>query len=330
MSALVQTIKRQQAAADPLQSAFVSANAGAGKTRVLTNRVARLLLADAPPDRILCITFTKAAAAEMASRLFEMLGAWSLADDDDLNEALDALEGRAANGSRETARDGDALIKARRLFARALETPGGLKIQTIHSFCESVLRRFPLEAGLPPGFRVMEEADAFSLKEAALGQLAQRALNDDALGAMIDRLSAVRFKGDLRSALMSSARGMSDTQEIAAVIRNALQLDEDIDADDLRDGFFAQIDADQWAGISAAMAQGGANAKKHNALPMEAYGRARDRAEKWRALETLFLTAAGDPRKKFGDKKTEAAAPGAGDYLLSLQEQFITYQDKLA
>ncbi|MEO0878928.1 MAG: UvrD-helicase domain-containing protein, partial [Pseudomonadota bacterium] len=153
-----QAVKAQRRAADPAQSAMVAANAGSGKTRVLTDRVARLLLNGAAPDRILCITYTKAAAAEMAHRLFELLGAWALADDDTLTEKLNALEG--ADNTQRAPRE---LARARKLFARALETPGGLKIQTIHSFCENVLKRFPLEAGAPPGFSVLDEREAKAL-----------------------------------------------------------------------------------------------------------------------------------------------------------------------
>jgi ATP-dependent helicase/nuclease subunit A len=129
----------QRTAADPGLSAFVTANAGSGKTKTLIDRVARLLLAGAEPETVLCVTYTKAAAAEMQRRLFDLLGGWSVAPDGELREALAKLEGRAAD--RYDHRD---LSRARALFARALETPGGLKIQTIHAFCEKLLRRFPL------------------------------------------------------------------------------------------------------------------------------------------------------------------------------------------
>ena len=126
----------------------MSANAGSGKTHVLVNRVIRLLLAGSSPDRILCLTFTKAAASEMANRLFRTLGRWTMMDDEALGRAIKDIEGRMPGS--------DALDRARRLFARALETPGGLKIQTIHAFCESLLQRFPLEAGVVPGFDIVD------------------------------------------------------------------------------------------------------------------------------------------------------------------------------
>src|SRR3954447_5161705 len=128
----------QRRAADPRASAWVSANAGAGKTKVLTDRVVRLLLSGAQPGRILCLTFTKAAAANMAIRVFERLGRWVTLDDDTLIRELRELEG---------VRPGrDQLRLARTLFARAVETPGGLKIDTIHAFCERLLHLVPFEA----------------------------------------------------------------------------------------------------------------------------------------------------------------------------------------
>ena len=149
--------ERQVQAARPDGSTWLSANAGSGKTRVLTDRVARLLLSGVEPQHILCLTYTKAAASEMQNRLFKRLGGWAMLPDQSLRDAL-----------RELGIDGaihdDALRQARTLFARAIETPGGLKIQTIHSFCASLLRRFPLEAGVTPQFTEMEDQTAKRLR----------------------------------------------------------------------------------------------------------------------------------------------------------------------
>ncbi|MGR3745686.1 MAG: double-strand break repair helicase AddA [Pseudooceanicola nanhaiensis] len=139
--------ERQVRAAAPDRSTWLSANAGSGKTRVLTDRVARLLLSDVEPQHILCLTYTKAAASEMQNRLFKRLDEWAMKED----EALRAeLRGLGAEGPFD-------LENARTLFARAIETPGGLKIQTIHSFCAALLRRFPLEAGVSPQFAEAED-----------------------------------------------------------------------------------------------------------------------------------------------------------------------------
>ncbi|MGY3438515.1 MULTISPECIES: double-strand break repair helicase AddA [unclassified Marinovum] len=156
---------RQIAAANPDRSTWLAANAGSGKTRVLTDRVARLLLQDVLPEHILCLTYTKAAASEMQNRLFQRLGDWAMKDDAALHHALHDLgiEGHISE---------DALRRARTLFARAIEAPGGLKIQTIHSFCASILRRFPLEAGVSPQFKEMEDRAAVLLRAEIIDQMA--------------------------------------------------------------------------------------------------------------------------------------------------------------
>jgi ATP-dependent helicase/nuclease subunit A len=159
----------QALAADPTVNAFVTANAGSGKTKTLIDRVARLLLAGVAPSAILCVTYTKAAAAEMQGRLFQLLGRWSVLADAPLIEQLDRLG----------AAPGQDLSEARRLFARALETPGGLKIQTIHAFCEQLLRRFPLEAGVSPSFEVMDDAAAVLVAAEARTRLARFVLTSD-------------------------------------------------------------------------------------------------------------------------------------------------------
>lgn len=164
----------QARAANPRISAFVTANAGSGKTKTLIDRVARLLLAGAAPDEILCVTYTKAAAAEMQTRLFDLLGDWSVLDDERLGRELSKLEDRKVGDYHP-----DALSAARALFARALETPGGLKIQTLHAFCEKLLKRFPLEAGVSPGFEVLDDLGASLLKRNARTAVARRALDPE-------------------------------------------------------------------------------------------------------------------------------------------------------
>lgn len=145
--------QKQVDAADPKNSTWLSANAGSGKTRVLTDRVARLLLEGTDPQNILCLTYTTAAAGEMQNRLFSRLGAWAMMGDEALRNDLEKM-GAGVTPDATTLRD------ARRLFARAIETPGGLKIQTIHSFCAMLLRRFPLEAGISPQFHEMDDISA--------------------------------------------------------------------------------------------------------------------------------------------------------------------------
>ncbi|MEO0937368.1 MAG: double-strand break repair helicase AddA [Pseudomonadota bacterium] len=154
--------RRQIQAARPDASTWLSANAGSGKTRVLTDRVARLLLGGVDPQNILCLTYTKAAASEMQNRLFKRLGAWAMMDDVALTQALSELGAPVAADLR----------RARTLFAAAIETPGGLKIQTIHSFCAGLLRRFPMEAGVSPNFKEIEDRASELLRADVVDALA--------------------------------------------------------------------------------------------------------------------------------------------------------------
>ncbi|MDP3737270.1 MAG: double-strand break repair helicase AddA [Hyphomonadaceae bacterium] len=165
----------QADAARPEASAWVEANAGSGKTKVLIDRVARLLLRRAEPDSILCVTYTKAAASEMQSRLFERLGGWCVMDADKLTDDLAKLEGRAREDY-----TAEEIGRARELFAKALETPGGLRIETIHAFCGRVLRRFPLEAGIAPGFDELDENDSRDLWDDAFRAMGRRVVRGDA------------------------------------------------------------------------------------------------------------------------------------------------------
>ncbi|MBX3486995.1 MAG: double-strand break repair helicase AddA [Candidatus Paracaedibacteraceae bacterium] len=142
----------QKLAASPTVSAWVSASAGTGKTKVLTDRLLNLMLSGYDPSKILCLTFTKAAAAEMQERLFHRLAAWIKLDDATLHNSLaDLWEGTITP---------DLMTRARSLFTELLDLPGGIKIQTIHGFCQSVLNRFPLEAKIPTPFSILDDAQA--------------------------------------------------------------------------------------------------------------------------------------------------------------------------
>ena len=155
---------RQVEAADPTASTWLSANAGSGKTKVLIDRVARLLLSGVKPQHILCLTYTKAAAAEMQNRLFKRLGAWAMMPNESLLQELRALGDTHALPKH--------LVTARQLFAAAIDTPGGLRIQTIHSFCAMLLRRFPLEAGVSPQFVELDDRAGRLLRDAIVQDMA--------------------------------------------------------------------------------------------------------------------------------------------------------------
>lgn len=186
--------RAQITAARPDMSTWLSANAGSGKTRVLTDRVARLLLDEVKPQHILCLTYTKAAASEMQNRLFKRLGEWAMMEDEALRDGLRDL-GVLKDIPAKQLRD------ARTLFAQAIETPGGLKIQTIHSFCASLLRRFPLEAGVSPQFKEIEDRAAELLRADILDAMAEGA---DA--GLVTNLAA-HYTGDSFSSLTQAITG---------------------------------------------------------------------------------------------------------------------------
>ena len=168
--AIPEDLRRTQVeASDPAVSAWVTANAGSGKTHVLAQRVIRLLLEGVDPAKILCITFTKAAAANMANRVFDELRRWTALDDGELDAAIKRISDIQPDAARRTL--------ARRLFAMALETPGGLKVQTIHAFCTRLLHHFPFEANVAARFNVLEEAAQAQL----LGEISLTVLLDAAL-----------------------------------------------------------------------------------------------------------------------------------------------------
>lgn len=253
----------QRLAADPGLSAFVTANAGSGKTKTLIDRVARLLLAGAKPETILCVTYTKAAAAEMQRRLFDLLGGWSVGDDTTLREALARLEGASP-----AVYDHLRLSKARALFASALETPGGLKIQTIHAFCEKLLRRFPLEAGVSPGFRVMDDSASAAVADAARKAVARHALRGDSVVAQAYARFSVAldfqsFQGMFAS--FETQRGQlgaylaqhDGLQGAVADVWQVCGFESPVDPDEIEAQAMAQLDRSVWKDCAEVLAQGG-------------------------------------------------------------------------
>jgi ATP-dependent helicase/nuclease subunit A len=328
MTALLEEARAHQVtAADPDLSVFVTANAGSGKTTTLVDRVARLLLRRVEPGEILCVTYTKAAAAEMQARLFEKLGAWAVADNRELRKELAKLDSRDAD----SLPDSD-LSQARRLFARALETPGGLKIQTIHAFCEKLLKRFPLEAGVSPGFRVLENEAAIALSHEAREDLARAALAapDGPIGQAYAHFAVELDWGSFHDLLgkIEAERG----NLIAYVERvergeapgphRLTGADPDRTPDDIESDFIDWIDGSEWERVADGMATGSANDQKI-AAAMDAVSPA-----SWSvgAMAPVFLTGTGDARKSLG---TKSAPPWAVEFLTDLQLKYLAVRDSL-
>jgi ATP-dependent helicase/nuclease subunit A len=252
----------QARASNPAASAFVSANAGSGKTHVLVQRVIRLLLDGVPPQKILCITFTKAAAANMAERVFTTLGHWVTLDDAALDTAIREA-GIALVGPR-------LRKSARKLFAAALETPGGLKVQTIHALCTRLLQQFPFEANVPARFAVLDDRDQTEMMERANLSVLLAASRDPesptgrALQTAMANAADVTFKDVVREACLSRDHFMAWTDAAGSVEIAAAELStalgvskadriEDVEREILDGPYLAR---ERWTEIAAALDQG--------------------------------------------------------------------------
>ena len=318
----------QRAAADPKVSAWVGANAGSGKTRVLTHRVARLLLAGTPPEKILCLTYTKAAAAEMQNRLFAMLGRWAMDDDAVLAAELEALA--------EIAPTPEEMRAARRLFARALETPGGLKIQTIHAFCDQLLRRYPLEAGVSPGFEVIEDRRAIEMIHLIREMLAEEAASgsSDAFdrlagrvadGALDDLITALRNR---RADFAWTLDEPSPEERLTAHFGKATEGAETVARQAL-----GRLDWRALDRLAPLLEDVGGKADGVAAEAIRQSRRLSDVApsEAAAALLGAYLTQKGEPRKRkgFPVKDVLNADPGAGPLTDAMLDWAAETQDAL-
>ncbi len=308
----------QSRAADPQAHVWVGASAGSGKTLVLVDRILRLLLGGTAPERLLCITFTKAAAAEMANRLHGELEGWVGATDALLDEHLRALGAEPAPDMRR---------RARRLFARVLDTPGGLRIQTIHAFCESVLGRFPLEAGISPQFTVLDERDATELLRQARDQVLEAArqapgsalaravttvsgrVGEDGFATVLDALNRDRAR------FLSMRRSGADSD---ALVRAALGVAANETPETILEAACAEPSFE------------GAVLRRIAAAMLQSSTRDRERAEAmvpWLAADTVargqafgtylrgYLTGEGDPYKNPATQPILRAHPDAEDAL---------------
>jgi len=306
------------AVSDPTRSAWVAANAGAGKTHTLANRVTRLLLAGARPERILCLTYTKAAAAEMATRLFDQLGKWSMLPDHELLKNIREA-GSDLGGPQE-------LRKARRLFADALETPGGLKIQTIHAFCQYVLMRFPLEAGVPASFRVLDERSARDLMGEARARVLERAGGGDtpraaAIAFLATHLGDMKLQQILDAAL-GPDRGKIEAfltkngDDFVGTLRKAHGADEHDTPESIAAEFAATLDVERLREIVGWLATGGkTDADRSVALALAV--ESSDASVRLRAVCDGLLTKEGKLAARLATKALAEARP---DLLAHLQE----------
>ncbi len=316
--------ERQNQAAEPRASTWLSANAGSGKTRVLTDRVARLLLEKVDPQNILCLTYTKAAASEMQNRLFKRLGEWAMKDDALLASALSKLGVPGVE-------DRERLSEARRLFARAIETPGGLRIQTIHSFCASLLRRFPLEAGVSPQFVEMDDRAAVLLREDVVDALASGPGQ-----AELDAVAVIYTGEDLVSLTGEIVKHQEQLRAPVAweVVAGWYDIDPALTETDVMGEVFEGNEQSLIQGILPVLREVGSKTDQTLAARLEAINWS-NLTELFEVLSDVFLTKSGAKvpfSAKIGSvptKSTQTALGGQMDALDALMERVEAGRERL-
>jgi ATP-dependent helicase/nuclease subunit A len=321
----------QRKAADPGHSVWVAASAGSGKTQVLVDRVIRLLLEGAAPDAILCLTFTKAAAAEMSNRLFKRLSEWIGLDDKELTE--DLLRLGVAHVDVKTRNT------ARRLFALALETPGGLKIQTIHAFCERLLQMFPVESGMAPGFRVMEDQET---KELFRNALLQSLSSDDDItksawsflddGSIANLDTLEKLAGPFLSGAMGMRRRLSDTDSFAetkAALAETLGVAEVVDSASLI-ADICDIDTSDYKSAIAGLMPHEADADHSAPQFLQLALDANTATQRCDILAKLVLTGTGSIRKSILRVKARKSEPELALWLDLERERLLRLLEELA
>ena len=324
----------QKMASDPHASAWVAASAGTGKTFVLTNRVLRILLSGVSPERILCLTFTKA-AAEMANRLTKRLGEWVSCPRDDLRQEIQSLTGHMPSPEQEK--------EARKLFARVLDVPGGLKIQTIHAFCQSLLGRFPLEAGIAPHFQVMDDRTTFEhlarARDAVLSE-AQKSVNP-ALARALARISSrvtentfaelIRELIGQRSGLERMMRRFLTVERAGLAMGRGLGLK----ASDTQDGIITEacacenFDGEGLRLAVKALLQGSAANQATAAKLAHWLSNPEERAQNFDDYKSIFMTQKATVKAKLMTKGPAEAYPEALLAMTQEAERLLQTEEKL-
>ena len=296
----------QAIASSPDADIWLSASAGTGKTYVLAARVWRLLLRGARADSILCLTFTRAGAAEMAERVHSRLASWAMLDGGALKKELFALGED----------DGPAAVaKARTLFAHVLEARGGgLRVMTIHAFCQTLLGSFPLEAGLAPGFRAIEGREQAALADRVLGDLAREAERSDRrLIAALSALSRRLGEDGTRSFLLRASKGVEALESlpegIEASVRRALDVPADFTNADLVEACDEDnFDQETLFELGQLLSDWGKTGEKRaNIISDWFHGEPAVRAAELGKLDLVWNKADGDPRTGKGQVPTDPA-----------------------
>ncbi len=329
----------QRLASDPRASAWVDASAGTGKTKVLTDRVLRLLLGaecgPVAPSNILCLTFTKAAAAEMSNRLHESLAEWATLPDAALAEKLADLTGEPP--------EPETTDAARRLLIRVLDAPGGMRIQTIHAFCQALLARFPLEAAVPPHFEVIDERTADELMAAVQEEVISRIEPEaddplaNALATVTRHIHELHFPELMaelareRGRLARLTRKAGGRDALIDTIWRRLELAADTTPDDvlMEAASDDNFDRDGLAAAAAALAAGSKTDQRRSGIIRDwlALSDAASRAAAIDEYGSAFLTKKGVVLAKLATKSVAENAPPAIDTLTVEAERLAAMQE---
>lgn len=326
--------KQQRKASDPMSSVWVQASAGTGKTKVLSDRVLRLLLNEVRPERILCLTYTKAAAVEMSSRIAGRLSRWAILEEDKLYKELETLLGELPKDMKKL----EAM--ARKLFAVLLDTPGGMKIQTIHSFCQDVLKRFPLEAKISPYFEVMDDRTANeALSEIKNGLIRYIEYNPDsssakALAFLTKNVSEYSFPKIMNS-IAENCNKISklfekygDTEKLIKALASSLDVGINDTKDSLIGNFFNEFDKSIIMNIMEAWYNGSETNQKA-AEKLSKVIISPNKTDIYEEYKSLFLTNEGTIKKSAG---TKAAISFYNDLEFVFNQEgqrILTLEDKI-
>lgn len=325
--------KQQRRASNPLTSVWVQASAGTGKTKVLSDRVLRLLLSGVRPERILCLTYTKAAAVEMSSRIAGRLSRWAVLPDDKLYDELKTLLGDLPEDVVKLS------AQARKLFALLLDTPGGIKVQTIHSFCQEILKRFPLEAKISPYFEIMDDRTAnealAEIKNNLISfiEVNPNSISAQALAYLTKNVSEYSFP-KIMSSIAENRNKIAKLFERSGSVENLLQelatsLGVDIkdNKDSLIKKFFDDMDRAKIMNIMEAW-YNGSDANKKTAEKLSKVMASSNKVSLYDEYKVLFLDNDGNVRAKFGAKDAVRFYPDLGLVFNEEAERILELEEK--
>ncbi len=333
----------QRRAADPNGSVWVGASAGSGKTKVLTDRMLRLLLPDQNghgatlPHKILAITFTKAGASEMTLRIQKTLSQWAVIEEEILIKKLQYLLGAPASISQITA--------ARQLFAKVMDAPGSMQIMTLHSFCQSVLGRFPLEAGLSPSFTLLEESQANAIKTQAISKTIRTAQNQKGspLSQALTHLATIHNEEQFEKLIDNFIREQRQVQKIITKyfdidgLYTALCQDLNISAGQTSDEALHHFCTQTEFGESGlrqactALSEGSIKTDQPRGIAMQTWldGDSKKRIQNFEAYKEQFLTTKNEARAKFATQAVEKIMPTVNEVMAEEAHRILTLEENL-